>query len=133
MRVFLDSVIIIYYLDHTGKFQARAANRLAACHAAGDEVAVSDLVRMECRVDPIRKGDNVRLTRFDGFFTRPDVHIVPITTVVFDRATQIRATHGYRTIDSINLAAAAEADCNLFLTNDTQLSGFPDIAVEILH
>jgi predicted nucleic acid-binding protein len=62
MRVFLDSVIIIYYLDHSGEFQARAAARLAACHAAGDEVAVSDLVRMECRVNPIRKGDTIRLT-----------------------------------------------------------------------
>jgi hypothetical protein len=69
MRVFLDSIIIIYYLDHTGNFQARAANRLSACHAAGDEVAINDVVRMECRVDPIRKGDNLRLARFDGFFS----------------------------------------------------------------
>jgi predicted nucleic acid-binding protein len=68
MKVYLDSVIIIYYLDHAGAFQVRAANRLAAFHAAGDEIVVSDLVRMECRVDPIRKGDNMRLARFDGFF-----------------------------------------------------------------
>jgi hypothetical protein len=60
MRVCLDSVIIIYYLDHTGHFQARAGKRLAACHAAGDEIAINDLVRMECRVDPIRKGDSLR-------------------------------------------------------------------------
>ena len=133
MRVFLDSVIIIYYLDHTGDFQAQAAKRLAACHAAGDEIAINDLVRMECRVDPIRKGDSLRLARFDGFFSHPDVHVVPITSAVFDRAAQIRAAHGYKTIDSINLAAAAEATCDLFLTNDTQLSDFPDIAVEILH
>jgi len=90
-------------------------------------------VRMECRVDPIRKGDNLRLARFDGFFVRPDVQVVPITTAVFDRATQVRATHGYKTIDSINLAAAVEASCSLFLTNDTPLSGFPDITVEILR
>jgi predicted nucleic acid-binding protein len=104
MRVFLDSVIIIYYLDHTGNFQARAANRLSACHAAGDEVVINDLVRMECRVDPIRKGDHLRLARFDGFFSHPDVQVVPITPAVFDRAAQIRATHGYKTIDAINLA-----------------------------
>jgi predicted nucleic acid-binding protein len=133
MRVFLDSVIIIYYLDHTGDFQAQAAKRLAACHAAGDEIAINDLVRMECRVNPIRKGASLRLARFDGFFSHPDVHVVPITSAVFDRAAQIRAAHGYKTIDSINLAAAAEATCDLFLTNDTQLSDFPDIAVEILH
>jgi predicted nucleic acid-binding protein len=73
------------------------------------------------------------LARFDGFFSHPDVQVVPITPAVFDRAAQIRATHGYKTLDAINLAAAAEANCDLFLTNDTQLSGFADITVEILH
>jgi predicted nucleic acid-binding protein len=133
MKVYLDSVIIIYYLDHVGDFQVRAARRLAALHAAEDEIVISDLVRMECRVDPIRKSDNIRLARFDGFFVRPDVQVVPITTAVFDRATQVRATHGYKAIDSINLAAAVEAGCGLFLTNDALLSGFPDITVEILR
>ena len=132
MKVYLDSVVIIYYLDHVGSLQARAANRLAALKGAGDEIVVSDLVRMECRVDPIRTGDNVRLTRFDGFFAHPDVQTAPITTAVFDRATQIRATHRYKTMDSINLAAAVEAGCDVFLTNDTQLSGSPDIIVEIM-
>jgi predicted nucleic acid-binding protein len=132
MKVYLDSVVIIYYLDHAGAFQVRAAHRLAALHAAGDEIVVSDLVRMECRVDPIRKGDTLRLARFDGFFAHPDVQVVPITTTVFDRATQVRAAHGYKTIDAINLAAAVEASCNIFLTNDAQLTGFRDITVEIL-
>jgi uncharacterized protein len=132
MKVYLDSVIIIYYLDHAGTFQVRAANRLATLHATGDEIVVSDLVRMECRVDPIRKGDALRLARFDGFFAHPGVQVVPITTTVFDRATQVRGTQGYKTIDAINLAAAVEASCNIFLTNDTQLSGFRDITVEIL-
>jgi uncharacterized protein len=133
MKVYLDSVIIIYYLDHDGDFQVRAARRLAVLHAAGDEIVVSDLVRMECRVDPIRKGDNIRLARFDGFFVRPDVQVVPLTTAVFDRATQVRAIYGYKTIDAINLAAAVEAGCGLFITNDIPLSGFPDITVEILR
>jgi predicted nucleic acid-binding protein len=132
MKVYLDSVII-YYLDHDGDFQVRTARRLAVLHAVGDEIVVSDLVRMECRVDPIRKGDDLRLARFDGFFVRPDVQVVPLAAAIFDRATQVRATYGYRTIDAINLAAAVEAGCGLFLTNDTPLSGFPDITVEILR
>lgn len=132
MKIYLDSVILVYYLDHVGAFQVRAANRLGALYAVGDTVAVSDLVRMECRMDPIRAGDTARLARFDGFFSRPDVQKVPITTGVFDRATQIRAVHGYKSIDSINLAAAVEGGCHTFLTNDLQLRGFPDVTVEIL-
>jgi predicted nucleic acid-binding protein len=132
MKVYLDSVILVYFLDHVGPFQVRAAQRLAALHAAGDAVAISDLVRMECRMDPLRSGDAARLARMDGFFARADVEKVPITTAVFDRATEIRARHGYKTIDAINLAAAIEGGCDRFLTNDLQLKGFPDVAVEIL-
>lgn len=132
MKVYLDSVILVYFLDHVGHFQVRAATRLAALQAAGGAIAVSDLVRMECRVDPIRKGDNVRLARFDGFFAHPDVEVLPINTAVFDRATQIRASHNDKTVDSINLAAALEGGCDVFLTNDLQLSRFPDLTVEIL-
>ena len=132
MRVYLDSVVIIYYLDHTGYLQTTTARRLAALRLADDQVVVSDLVRMECRVLPVRHGDRIRLTRFDGFFAHAGVEKIEITTAVFDRATQIRATHGYRTIDSINLAAAVEGGCDVFLTNDQRLGGFSGIRVEIL-
>jgi predicted nucleic acid-binding protein len=132
MRVYLDSVIIIYFLDHLGPLQVRAASRLAAIQTAGDQVAVSDLVRLECRVDPVRKGDVKRLAAFDGFFTHPDVVLLPLDSAVFNRATEIRATHGFKTMDSINLAAAVEGNCYVFLTNDARLAGFPDLTVEIL-
>jgi predicted nucleic acid-binding protein len=132
MRVYLDSVILVYLLDHTGPFQVRAAQRLAALHAQGDTIAVSDLVRMECRMEPLRKSDSHRLARFDGFFTRTDVELIPLTRSVFDLATMIRAVHGYKPMDALNLAAAVEGNCQVFLTNDHQLRAFPDLIVKVL-
>lgn len=132
MKVFLDSVILIYFLDHIGTYQARAASRLAKLKASGDQIAVSDLVRLECRVDPLRKRDQARLSHFEGFVAHPDVQVISVTASVCDRAALIRASHGYKTVDSINLAAAVEGGCDRFLTNDTRLSGFPDVQVEIL-
>ena len=130
--VYLDSVIPIYALDHTGTFQARALARLAASVASGDRYAVSDLTRLDCRVLPIRLADAVRWAEFDAFFARSDVTIVPLTPAVFDRATEIRAFHSFRAQDAIHLAAAVQVGCDLFLTNDTLLSRFPGIAVEVL-
>jgi len=51
---------------------------------------------------------------------------------VFDRATVIRATNNFKLADSLHLAAAVEAGCDRFLTNDNRLSVFTDIAVEVL-
>ena len=77
-------------------------------------------------------GDTGRLVLYDAFFVRPDVRILPISPAVFDRATLIRAAHGFKLGDSLHLAAAAEAGCDRFLTNDTRLSAFTDITVEVL-
>ncbi len=132
MLIYLDSVILIYFYDHTGPFNVKATNRLTALAAAGDQIAVSDLVRLECRVKHLKTGDKPRLAIFDAFFARPDVRVVPITTAVFDHATLVRASHNFKLGDSLHLAAAAMAKCDGFLTNDARLSGFKDVPVEVL-
>jgi predicted nucleic acid-binding protein len=132
MLIYCDSCILIYFYDHTGPFNVRAANRLMALAAAGDRIAASDLVRLECRIQPIRTRDTAKQAVFDAFFGRPDVRILPITPAVFDRATLIRATYKFKLGDSLHLAAAAESGCDRFLTNDTRLSAFTDIPVEVL-
>lgn len=132
MLVYSDSVILMYFFDHTGPFNVRAMTHLASLAAAKDCLAISDLVRLEYRVKPLKTGEIVRLMLFDAFCARPDVQVVPITTAVFDRATVVRATHNFKLGDSLHLAAAVEAGCDRFLTNDTRLSVFPDIPVEVL-
>ena len=59
MLVYCDSVILLYFFDHTGPFNVRATNRLAALAAAKDRIAVSDLVRLEYRVKPLKNADTV--------------------------------------------------------------------------
>ena len=132
MIIYWDSVITIYLLDHTGSFQARARARLATLEKAGDQVAVSDLSRLECRIKPIRTGDAASLAQFDAFFARPDVQRVPLSTAVYDRATLLRATYNSKLGDSLHLAAAIEAGCDLLLTNDHRLSKCTEIRIEVL-
>ena len=42
MRIYCDSVILIYYFEGLPVFQTRARSRLAAMWAAGDVLATSD-------------------------------------------------------------------------------------------
>ena len=132
MLTYFDSVIVIYLIDHTGTFQARATKRLASSMALGDQFAVSDLTRLECRVRPIALGDQIKLAGFDAFFARPDIQRVSLTTAVYDKATIVRATCNFKLGDSLHLAAAIEAGCDRFLTNDHRLSKCTDIAIEVL-
>ncbi len=91
--------------------------------AAADGIVTSDLVRLECRMLPIRRGRAVRLADHDNFFAQANVEHTPIMSAVFDRATLIRATHNFKLGDWLYLAAAVQAGCDRFLTNDTRLAG----------
>jgi predicted nucleic acid-binding protein len=132
MLVYLDSVIVIYAIEGAGPFQARARARLATLAAAGDQAAVSDLTRLECRVKPPRLGDAPLLADYETFFAAPDLVWLPLASSVYERAARIRANYGFKLGDSLHLAAAVEHGCGRFSTNDTRLGGFPDLIVEIL-
>ncbi|MDW8321876.1 MAG: PIN domain-containing protein [Armatimonadota bacterium] len=124
-RVYLDSAPVIYLVERTPGFYAR----VQAVLQPSDWLVVSDITRMECRVLPLRNGNNDLLRDFDDFFAQYVNELVPLTTAVIDQATEIRATYRYTPLDSIHLAAAMVARCNLFLTNDVRLAGFQGIQV----
>jgi predicted nucleic acid-binding protein len=130
--IYRDSVVLIYFLDASDAFHQKAAARLTALGSAGDELAVSDLTRLECRVKPLQTADAKRLAVFDGFFALPDVRKAPLTAGVYDRAALLRARFAFKTIDAIHLAASVESGCDRFLTQDHRLTRCTDITVELL-
>lgn len=132
MTVFLDTNIVIYFVEQTPAWGAKVRARVAVLRAAGDRLAISDLVRMECRVGPLRTGNTTLLGDFVNFFNDPDVSVFAATPAVCDRAAEIRALYNFKPLDALHLAAAVLNGCGLFLTHDARLSRFPDITVEVL-
>jgi predicted nucleic acid-binding protein len=130
--VFLDTNIVIYLVEHPPVFGPRALACCTAHEQAGDTFAVSDLVRLECRVLPVRQGDAQLLAHYDTFFAAMNVQVLPLTTAVCDRATLLRAVHNFKTPDALQLAAAIVHGCDCFLTHDTRLNRCTDIAVEVM-
>ena len=132
MIVYLDTNIVIYAVESTPSFGLRAQTRIASALAAGDTLQVSDLTRMEAMVLPLRVGDLMIQADYGAFFSRSEVRVVPITAAVCDRAAAIRAKTRFKPMDALQLAAAVEHGADLFLTNDTRLSSFTGLTVEVL-
>ena len=130
--VFLDSAPVIYFVEQPPVWGEAASARIMELKASGEELAVSDLVRMECRVHPLKLQDQARLELLDAFFASPEIRVLPISADVCDRAALIRATYGFKPLDSLQLAAAVEFGCTRFLTNDIRLDRFPELIVESL-
>ncbi len=130
--VFLDASPVIYLIEQPANFGPKITARVTSLLASGERLAVSDLVRMECQVGPLKANDAVLLAQYVTFFRSPDVSVLPVSPAVCDRAARIRAQYGFKPLDSLHLAAAVEHGCTLFLTNDAPLKRFPDVLVEIL-
>ncbi|MCS6949918.1 MAG: PIN domain-containing protein [bacterium] len=124
-RIYLDSAPVIYLVEQVSPFYTRLQSLLDG----SDLLVLSDLTRLECRVLPMRRGDTQLLADYDSFFTTRVSEVVPLEAAVIDRATEIRAYYSFGVADSIHLAAAMAARCDLFLTNDVRLAGFEGIQV----
>lgn len=132
MLTYLDTNIVIYLVESKGDLAVRAEAKVAELKARGARFVVSDLVRMEARVRPLRDQDDDSLADLDRFFDAAEFIWALFTHPVFERAAQIRARWRFRPEDSLHLAAALEARCEVFLTNDARLSGFEGLKVEVL-
>ncbi len=133
LAVYLDTNVVIYLIERTPDLGTIAAHYVQNLIAKKQRLVVSDLVRMECSVRPLRLNDIITLSAFNAYFDSDDVDVASITAAVCDRAAVIRARYGFRPMDSLHLAAAIDSGCERFLTSDVRLRSFPDILVEILE
>jgi len=130
--VFLDTSPVIYLIEQPTLWGQKSMARISTLLSGGEQLAVSDLVRMECQVGPLKRNDQLMLAKFAVFFASPDVQVLSITGAACDRAAIIRAQYGFKPLDALHLATAVENGCSLFLTNDNRLSKFPDIPSDVL-
>lgn len=105
MILFLDTNIVIYAVENAVVLGPKANARLPAGRTAGDVFMISDLVRMEALVGPLKHGNAALEQDYRLFFAATDVTVVSITAAVCDAAARIRATHNFKSMDALQLAA----------------------------
>ncbi len=118
VRVYLDTCAVIYLVEGAPEVRAPVLARLRRERPV---LVVSDLTRRECRVGPMRTGDHATLALYDRFFRADGVELAPLSSDVFELATEIRARRGLRVPDALHVAAAVRSGCRAFWTNDLRL------------
>src|SRR5262245_58037855 len=127
MRYYLDAAPIIYLIEQRQPFATAIRSKLAAL---GMVPVTSEPARLECRVKPMRDGNQALLQDFDDYFANTIAEIFPLTRDVVDLATVIRAQYNFTTPDSLHFAAAVISNCEVFMTNDQRLNRFTGITIE---
>ena len=133
-RLYLDASCIIYLVEASSPFHATVVARVAR-HGADPEsrIVTSRLSLLECRTRPLKEADSRLLAAYDEFFGARRFTLADASDRVIERATELRARHGFRTPDAIHLATAIEERADLVLTGDVALRRCSEVAVEVVE
>jgi uncharacterized protein len=121
-RVFFDTNLFIYLVEGHGERSNRVRDILERMSERRDELLTSTITLGEVLVKPLSSGDTAWADRYEKMLDTPGVSVLP-----FDRAcarvyARLRQDPSLKPPDAIQLACAANARCDLFITNDDRLS-----------
>lgn len=116
--IYLDACLLIYLVEAHARFgpQVRASMK----RTIDARFAISSLVKLECLIAPLKRGDPVLQLGYESIFLRFENLHLPET--VFLQAAQLRARFGLRTPDALHLACAQHHGCDALWTNDDRLA-----------
>ncbi len=120
-RVFWDTNLFIYLMEGTGANAESVVALRRRMLERGDELFTSTLTLGELLVKPVEIGDDgLRDSYLQAM--HDGVSILPFDTQAALRFAAIRNDRSIRAPDAIQLACAAAAGTDLFITNDDRLS-----------
>lgn len=129
-RVALDTSIFIYLIEEHPRYLPLIEPLFRQVDGGDREIVTSAITLLEVLVAPHRAGDMSLAARYEAVLTRSRGLIVrDLDRPQLRLAAQIRAAHGVRTPDALQLAAAVSSKSAVFLTNDRRLPSLPGLRV----
>ena len=122
-RVFWDTNLFIYLFEHNPEWSDRVIEFRQRMLARRDELLTSYLTVGEALTKPREAGNSVLEKSYLNFFVDGPVELIAFEVEAAKRYAQIRSRERIRPADAIQLACAAAAQTDLFVTNDNRLSG----------
>jgi predicted nucleic acid-binding protein len=128
--VAIDTAILIYWIEDHEHFAPLLADLFGEADRGARTVVTSALTLLEVLVGPLRAGETALAETYEAALTGgPGIRLVPVDLSVLRSAARLRADHGLRTPDAIQLAAAREGSATCFLTHDRRLRSIPGLQV----
>ena len=122
-RIYWDTMLFIYWLEDNPPFAKRVGAIRARMEERGDQLITGAFTFGEILAGAYRKGATQVATESRRLLREVVSEVVPFTIETADHYAQIRGTLGVPPANAIHLACAAQADTDLFLTNDKRLVG----------
>lgn len=120
-RIFWDTNLFIYLFEDTGELGERVRALRNRMNGRGDTLVTSALTLGELQVKPLEAGQPELAERYRAVIGRA-AQVIPFDSAAATIFATLRAQSKIKSPDAIQLACAAAARTDLFITNDARLS-----------
>jgi uncharacterized protein len=121
-RVFWDTNLYIYLFEDYGQFSKVVAALRSRMLERGDQLLTSTLTLGEILVKPLETGNHNLSGRYESAVKATSI-LLPFDVKAARVYASLRSDRALRAPDAIQLACAASAGVDLFVTNDARLQG----------
>lgn len=121
-RIFWDTNLFIYLFEDYGELSKLVARLRQRMFARDDQLFTSTFTLAEILVKPTEKGDEALQRSYEESLSVTTV-LLPFDREAARNYASIRRDRSLKAPDAIQLASAAHARVDLFITNDDRLQG----------
>jgi len=121
-RVFWDTNLFIYLFEDYGSLSKAVVQLRSKMLARGDQLLTSTLTLGEILVKPSERGETELGIKYEDAISTAAI-MISFDLKAARTYAQLRTERSLRAPDAIQLACAASATVDLFVTNDERLQG----------
>lgn len=121
-RIFWDTNLFIYLFENYGEFSRKVQGLRGNMLARGDQLFTSTLTLGEILVKPTEEGRTELCTHYENALEATSI-LVPFDIKAARLYASLRRDRSLKAPDAMQLACAAAARTDLFITNDFRLQG----------
>jgi uncharacterized protein len=121
-RIFWDTNLFIYLLEGHHQFSASTKQLRKRMLERGDQLLTSTLTLGEVLVKPLERGNPALGRAYENAIAQ-SAGLLPFDVQAARNYAVLRQDRSLRAADAIQLACAASANTDLFITNDHRLQG----------
>lgn len=120
--IFWDTNLFVYWLEDHPQFAPKVHRIRRRMLERNDRLCTSTLTLGEVLTGPYVRQDEAVVQHYRSVLRAPFVEILPFSEQAADHYARLRARLTIAPPDAVQLASAAGAGVDLFLTNDKRLS-----------
>ena len=129
-RVYLDSNILIYYVEGENPFQDRIGSLLREAVSRNIPIVINEIGVCECLYGAYRLGQpDLEAPYLELLFDTEIFTIAPVSFDLLIASARLGAGKGLKLLDATHYVSALETGCDHLVTNDRKFRSDSDLNV----